>query len=259
MMIYTGGKWVEAAGVVLPDGQVSAYPIDFHADFAAKPPEQVYAMINPAAASSVNDPILGSARKVMRIDANDDTTLDVGDPAGKVRCQGQAPFVFGPGHEVWLGISFLFPSSFPVVPAGGWMVMHEFHGPPFNGGSPNDFTVIPGDRLAYKDGFKEGWSTPLLRDTWIDLVLRVRFSNVPARGFAELWMNTGSGWVAQKFPNGSNRLNYASIGVSNSRGFTGSQPKHYRKRGMWAGTVTTYYADHRIGTNFDAVRPRTYG
>ena len=253
MKIYKGGKWIEVVGLCLPNGQTTYFPLDFYADVAVAPLNSYFSIINSTSSDIVNDPILGATRKVIRVQASNDTTLDTGDPENKIRWQTHVPFVFGPGHDIWVGMGMLFPTAFPVVPTDGWMVLHEHHGAPFDGGSPNPLIILPGDKLAYHDF----WTTPMIRDAWVDIAIHTRFGDA-THGFVEIWMNTGSGWMQQTFKDGSQRKMHATIDKPNLKGPNGGGPKHYRKRHMWPGVVTNYFAEYRIGSSLEEVKPHSY-
>jgi hypothetical protein len=79
----------------------------------------------------------------------------------------------------------------------------------------------------------------------------------PLVGFREQWVNTGAGFVKQTWADGTTRLQMKTVDRSNNRGPNHSKLQLYYNDDAWP-KATVYFADHRIGTSFDAVAPRSY-
>lgn len=205
----------------------------------------------------VNDPILGSARKVIDMTIPEawgggGTTLE--NPRGQL----QAPAVLYPGALAWISFSLLLPSGYPVPnlawPAG-WNSFFQIFG--------YSATGYPAFRLAFEGTDAFGWRrqpakggdlalslTPQY-DAWMDFAIAVHMHTDPAVGWIEVWSNFGSGWQQEELTASSgdtlvgNRLYTETI----TAGFSGaslyrSDVQNYRKEGMHA-TTTCYHADHR--------------
>ena len=211
--------------------------------------------------SVVDDPVLGDRRQVMRFTVQDGDTGPTADP----RAQVETPEVFEEGDELWIGWSTLFPSGWPDrLPAGGtsWLTLSELYGPPYAGAAPVKLGMRSGvDALSWQRNGTYGWDVPwevgpLRTDHWYDQVLHVRLSSDGGSGFVELYLDTGDGWEQQTLA-GELRLRTATLDGSNDAGPNHHKLALYRKRGLFP-VLTVYHAEHRVGTTFDAVAPRTY-
>jgi hypothetical protein len=70
----------------------------------------------------------------------------------------------------------------------------------------------------------------------------------------EQWVDDGSGWRKSVFAGGGTTLRTATLSDANDGGPNYSKVSLYFRRGiLQEGTL--YFADHRIGTTFDAVAP----
>jgi hypothetical protein len=117
-----------------------------------------------------------------------------------------------------------------------------------------------GQVIAWQRNGAYAWDrpfeVPLVKGRWHDFVFRIKLSSDPTVGFWEAWSNTGSGWQRLKL-NGLDRLYGSTVDASNIAGANYHKLGHYRSKGMWP-VATHYAADHRIGTSFQAVAPRSY-
>jgi hypothetical protein len=99
---------------------------------------------------------------------------------------------------------------------------------------------------------------------WIDFVIHTKMSSNGSIGFREQWTNTGSGFVKSTFTNGTTKLMMKTVDGSNNGGPNYSKVQLYYNDNAFVspdnpnGTATVYYADHKIGTTFDVVEPRSY-
>lgn len=138
------------------------------------------------------------------------------------RSQLNGPQLFDEGDEAYIAWSTYLPSDLPEIPSDGWFVFFETHGPPFDGsplpgtiGLDNDDGELRiGFSRSEQYGFDTPWSIPAIQDTWIDFVLRVRFSKDENVGFVELWVDGRQ----QTFAGGSTRLNQSTIMESQNEG-----------------------------------------
>lgn len=213
--------------------------------------------------SIVNAPVrsgLKSAKFTLRDE--DKTCKDV--PAtGNPRVQLVGPFgMFSKGIEYYVSFSTYFPTGFPIINSGFFQIA-EVYGAPY-GGSPtigidlekndagNANSIIL--RRHYKDstgteqwGYPAIWkSQPIVLDTWQDIVLHFKLSDVPSEGFVEIWHNG----VKQTFSDGTQRLVYATLypGVSwvAPDGKNQFYLNQYRSAIPSLGTVTIYRDDVKI-------------
>jgi hypothetical protein len=186
-------------------------------------------------------------------------------PSENPRAQALSPDILEPGRTYWIGWSVLVPRDFPSTSRKGdnWISLGSIYGPPADGpsGTGIKMDATPGKERFYfrrdaRYGFDEPWSMPLVRGRWVDFVVHVRLSRKASEGFREQWVNDGSGWRQSRF-HGERRLHTVTLGAANGGGPNVSKVSLYYRRGlMKVGTL--YFADHRIGTTFDAVAPRSY-
>lgn len=225
----------------------------------------------------VNDPVLGSARKVIQMiiheaDGGGGTTLD--NPRGQL----QAPQSIAEGTDFWVGFGLLLPAGFPAVPvANGWQSFFQLFGVSSTG--------YPAFRLAFEgnSGFF-GWRrqpskgegnaltlTPQY-GAWMDFALHIRASANPALGFVEVWTNFGSGWTQRALAAApgdtlvGKRLYTETITAGLPLGGAyRTDVQNYRKAGMY-DVATCFHADHRQAlasgddaTDIASVSPGSYG
>jgi len=233
----------------------------FDADVARKGLAAYASTHNANRINVVNDPVLGDTRKVLRFtvyDADDQLT-------GNPRAQLETSKFWGKGDDYYVGASYYFPQDFPMQQdTKQWVNLGEVYGAPYAGASPNSLfvkRVSNGTQVvAWQRNGNYGWDrpfeVPLVKGRWHDFVFHIKLSDDPTVGYWEAWSNTGSGWQQLKL-NGQNRLYSKTIDASNSGGLNYHKIAHYRSKGMWP-VATHYTADHKIGTSFDAVAPRSY-
>lgn len=140
------------------------------------------------------------------------------------------------------------------------MTFAEVYGPPYAGGSPlrmgaQNGTTAPA--IVLGNGSTVPWrASSLQTNRWYDVVLHEKLSTSSSVGYAELWVNTGAGWTKQTL-SGQERLALATLGSSNNGGDNYHKIALYRMKGMFP-SVTMYFADHKVGTSFNSVAPRSY-
>jgi hypothetical protein len=235
----------------------------FDAGYATKRLTAYATVIHPERVSIVDDPVLGSARKVAKLTVYDTDT----GPTSNPRAQMETSRFWDEGEEFYVGVAYYFPRDFPTINGTGaahWVNIGEVYGPPYAGGGPNKILL---KRLA--DGreviclernqnynYDRPFTLPLARGRWTDLVMRIKLSQDPTVGFWEVWANQGAGYE-RLLLNGRERLYYRTMDSSNNGGANYHKVSQYRAAGMWP-VATSYIADHRIGASFEVVAPRSY-
>ncbi len=272
-MAGAGAQSRQVAGVLLWNG-------DFSTGDLSQYPEVLVDAGDSAAV--VADPILGPARKALRLTVRN-TSRDPASPTSpKHRAHAASPRIIERGDEVYIGFSVLIPRSLPtrhepgaVDPSGTRALqcaLHSVYGAPHGGASPQQLGITRSEpdqaiRLLRNGTYRydSPWQLQAERGTpadvtgrWIDFVIRTKLSRSPAIGFREQWVNTGSGFVKQRFANGRTRLRMRTVDASNHAGPNHSKVQLYYNHGAWP-SATVYFAEHRIGTSFRVVAPRSYG
>jgi hypothetical protein len=259
--IDTAGNVSARSSVVSATPRGTGGTVLWSADYATKGLSAYTTVIHPERISIVNDPILGTARKVARLTVYDTDT----GPTENPRAQMEGPYILEEGREFWVGWSTLFPSDWPAqLPCGvgAWLTFVSTYGPPHAGAGPAKFGQVGCSANVDFNrnetyNYDLPWSTPVVRNRWMDFVVHQKMSQDPAVGFMEIYLNTGSGWQQQTFANGQKRLYYKTMDSSNNGGPNNHRLSLYRMKGMYS-VMTLYHADHRIGTSFDAVAPTSY-
>jgi hypothetical protein len=218
----------------------------------------------------VDDPVLGSARKVLRFQVRQTDTGPTEDP----RAQLETPFDFREGQDRFFGFSLLFPDDFPSeLPERAWVTLGEqAYGPNYRGAGGTSIRVHNGvdggeAELRWQRNGSYGWDIPWrgpkiseITGRWVDLVQRIKLHRDPTMGFVELWMNTGSGWRRQTL-GGRNRLYMSTYDAANGGGPNNSRLSLYYRSDI-PGPLTLFHGHHRIATAgegaFKAVAPRSY-
>lgn len=228
----------------------------FDADWANSGLTRYFNTAHPERVSIVDDPILGPARKVARLEVHDTDLLPTANP----RAQLEPPYTLNEGAEAWLGFGLLLPDDFPLpYPQAGWNGFVQVYGPPFAGSPPWGLTVGAGSS-QFKIGRNSApiaWRYTAERNRWFDFALHTRLSSDPTRGFLELWLNTGAGWEQQTFTDGSRRLIFATLDGTNNGGANTFDLSNYRQVGV-LDVLTVYFAGHRIGRSLAEVDPHSY-
>jgi hypothetical protein len=195
-----------------------------------------------------------------------------------------------PGKVRYIGWAVYIPRTFPLFhrPGSvGWLLngvdqkvqqnsIWSVYGPPFDGAGGLGARFAgsePDQKLSVgAEGGGELWSMQAERGTeqdiagrWIDVVVKVLMHAGSTKGRVQMWVNTGAGYTAVPLDGEStiwigatlndshdDRPNYSKVSVYvNDNAFnTAANPR---------GLATMYFAEHRIGTGFAAVAPRSYG
>ena len=219
-----------------------------------------YALVEqcPGAVSVVGSPAPAGVHAVGLTVNNNDTMsacpnhVFSANPAAAV----DSPGLFHAGDDRYIGFSTFLPANFPYIPH--WFQLAEIYGPPF-AGSPPIGIDIEGSRLGlwndHSTGYANPWSVPVQTNTWLDLVLHVKFSSDPTVGFVEIWL----GGVQQTFSNGQQRLYMATlvpgINWTGGNGANTLDLDQYRSILDPFGPVTIYHAAAAVGDSFAAVAP----
>jgi Polysaccharide lyase len=251
------------AGLLLL-GQVKAGRTVFEADFATKRLDAYASVINRDRMAVVEDPVLGPERKVVKMTVRDWDTGPTDDPRGQL----ETSKFWDDGENYYVGFSVLFGRDWDWrMCESCWVTFHQIYGPPFDGQGPLNMNVkadnprgeprITWERTA-RYGFDHPFEVRLSTMRWYDFVWHVRLSSDPDEGFVEIWMNRGEGWEKLRL-NGRERLHMATKIRANGsrREGNSSNIQLYRSRGI-ADVATMYFADHAVGTSFDAVAPASY-
>lgn len=152
-----------------------------------------------------------------------------------------------PGTERWIQWSTRFPADFPTVPAWGWILFFQYHGPPYTGSPAVGFGLDGGFMQIQRSqtyGYDVVWQAPRTSAAWMDFVLRVGFAQNET-GFIELWLNG----VMQSFTNGARRLYMTTVELDQNDGLE-INPTLYRMKDI-ADSATV---DHD-GVRFDPTVP----
>lgn len=115
---------------------------------------------------------------------------EIGEPftitPGDVECH--------PGDERWIGWDMKFHSTYPTPDAAsGWNLVWQWH----NGsadGSPAFVLDMDTDDIIYlanndASGYQRTAVQAMVRDTWQRWVVHVKFSDNPAIGYADVWVD----------------------------------------------------------------------
>jgi hypothetical protein len=230
--------------------------LTFDADFSGRGLGAYSYVAHPEHVTIVDDPILGPARKVARLDTHDGDVQPTGNP----RTQLDPPRFIQPGEDWWFGFGLLFPADWPIVPRGGWQTFASVYGPPYSGTSSLTLNQS-GDQIRVQRNARYGWdvplSVPLLRGRWMDWAWRFVLSEDPAVGFYEVWLNTGDGWH-QKLLAGKQRLRFQTLDDTHNGGPNYAHVTNYRLAGMWPGAHALHVAEHRIGPCLTSVDPGSH-
>jgi len=170
---------------------------------------------------------------------NGDNPIGFGDRAQIQMRTGETE-----GQTRWYAWSTRVSKTFPRY--GNWQVLAQWHAkasgsPPIGFFAENDDLVLrlhrtgsPGQVL----GIVDAWRGPLMRGTWRDIRMHVRWSGSDARGWVELWIDG----VRQRFDDGSRRRHirtmYPGIGNYFALGY-------YRQSGL-SRTGVVYHDGFRM-------------
>ncbi|CAA9465176.1 MAG: hypothetical protein AVDCRST_MAG38-770 [uncultured Solirubrobacteraceae bacterium] len=227
--------------------------------------------IHPERISAVDDPVLGSDRKVLKFEVyNEDT-----GPTENPRAQLETPRDFEEGDDRFAGFSYYFPEEFPTeLPSQAWVSLGSIaYGPPYDGAGPLSIRVqnaVDGSgaeiRWQRNDTYDNDipWIGPKIEDIqgrWVDFVFRAKLGRDSDDGFVELWMNTGSGWERQKLDGDEEHLEMNTYDDSNDGGPNNSRLGLYYRADI-PGPLTLYQGPIKIATAgegaFELVAPDSY-
>lgn len=229
----------------------------------------------------VDDPVLGAARRVLRVDVPDSLGGGEDQPTqSTVRFQSSSPRAIVEGDELCVGFAVMLPEDFPTVypqddpgnPSGratGYVALFQVYGPPYVQGSP---LVLHADRRTPDDPLDELTITgnelnpgdpdallalPYRRGVWTDVVLRLRASSSIEDGWIETWVNQGGS-------SGVRPLTLQGVGVrvprvllrEDSQAFR-TDLQVYRVRGR-IEHVGLWFAGHRIAATVAEADPGSY-
>lgn len=228
----------------------------------------------------VDDPILGSTRKVIKMVCLDSYVSPM-TPTENPRLQLEGPGIINNGDEFWTGMSVLIPTDknlYPVLPADGWLGFQGIWGAPYQGSSPWRWLTLPMndgtsenrmtiDRNATYNWDKPWQMRPVLRGRWIDMVWHGVHSNSTVvapdgsmEGFYEIYVNIGdgNGLVQQTLNNGQKRIYMQTRADGQNGGPNHMSVTSYRLKGMFA-SATHWVGGIALGRSMDEVNPRSYG
>jgi hypothetical protein len=255
------------SGVHAPAGTASTSgrgPVLFDSDFGRKGLSAYPVAIHRERMSIVQDPVLGATRKVLKMTVYNSDTGPTQDP----RAQLETPKFLHERDTFYVGFSAMFGTdwNWKMCP-GCWVTFHQIYGPPYNGQGPTNLNVKSNKDSGRPNitwertqtfGFDHPFETPLVPMKWYDFVWHEKLSRDPKRGYVELWMNGGDGW--RRVPlNGHPSLSMATMIDANGSATQGNASiiALYRRAGM-TPVASVYFAEHRVGTSFDSVKPHSY-
>jgi hypothetical protein len=214
-------------------------------------------VINPTRMQVVNDPVYGSKRTVLQMNVR------TGDNAGVTqnpRAQVQTPMRYVEGNDVYVGFSVRFKSTFWTY----FLTFAEFYGAPYIGSSPFRLGIQEGNLIAASEvGSKQNnlWKEPMQADVWYDFVYREKLSKDADKGLVQVWMRK-QGETAYRLivpPTNVQTITTANLLGPNyhklacyydkTHTFTDASKK---KR---VDAIEMYFAEHKVGKNFNAVAP----
>ncbi len=100
---------------------------------------------------------------------------------------------------------------------------------------------------------------------WIDVVVKVLMHAESTKGRVQMWVNTGSGYTAVPLGDRGPTWTGRTLSDAHDDGPNHSKLSVYVNDDAFntptnpRGLATLYFAEHRIGTGFAAVAPRSYG
>ncbi|HEX2414752.1 MAG TPA: polysaccharide lyase [Thermoleophilaceae bacterium] len=128
-------------------------------------------------------PFEGSHRGRFEVRAGDQA-------AGGNRAEVTGPN-FSEGDERWIRQAIYVPAG--TATESGWRLVAQLHN--LGGGSPPVALFLEsGSDLSFEVGHGDSstfdWNGPAIqRNRWYDVVLHIRFSSSPSRGFVEVWLD----------------------------------------------------------------------
>lgn len=243
----------------------------FVANFASSGVTQYQHVTHPERISIVNDPELGVARKVARMEVHNTDTEPTINPRAQLELS-TVDYGIATGSEFWWGTGIYLPANFPVLThragdsVADWLVFAEVYGAPSVGQSAAQLGVYGDDSDSLMLNInpdavgwfnRRVWKMPIIRGKWVDFAFRVRLSTNPKIGFYEMYVNFGHGWERQLLE-GQVRLYFSTLNSSHDIGPNKPTIKNYRKVNTF-DVVTCYFAGHKIGSSLAAVDMRSHG
>ncbi|WP_336033496.1 hypothetical protein [Geodermatophilus sp. FMUSA9-8] len=240
------------------------------------------AVIGAAYATLADDPVLGSARRAVRVSVPDSARDDADQPnRTTVRFQSSSRRVITEGDEFCVGFAFLPPADFPSVhprgdvtnPRGeeatGYLALFQVYGPPYGAGSP---FVLHAERRALDDPVDEfavrgnelnpGDPVPLLslpyrRGRWTDVVFRIRASSSIEQGWVETYVNQGESTAVRPLPLATGQLRVPRVLLRPDSDTFRTDVQLYRVAGRF-DRVTMWHTGHRVARTVAEADPRSY-
>jgi hypothetical protein len=240
------------------------------------------AVVGSAYATVAEDPVLGAARRAVRVSVPDSARHDEEQPtSGTVRFQASSPRRITEGDEFCVGFAFLPPADFPSVhprddvtnPRGpaatGYIAIFQFYGPPYEQGSP---FVLHSERRVPDDPVDEfavrgnelnpgdpvpALSLPYRRGRWTDVVFRIRASASIEDGWVETYVNQGESRQVRAVPLGGSQVRLPRVLLRpNSQAFR-TDMQIYRVAGRF-GRVAMWHTGHTIARTVEEADPLSY-
>lgn len=239
------------------------------------------ATIGSRHARLLDDPVLGSARRAIRVDLPNSAKHDSDQPIRTtVRFQSSGPRTIVEGDEFCVGFAYYLPDDFPAVyprkdptnphgiDATGYIAIFQFYGPPYVQGSPlvlhanRRTTADPVDEMNIRgNSLNPGdpgdfLALPYRRGRWTDVVLRIRASTSIDHGWMEAYVNQGeSTHVRQLTVNGLRRVPRVLRRHDSQPFRTDMQVYRVVDR---IPNVTMWHTGHKIARTVAEADPRSY-
>jgi hypothetical protein len=241
-----------------------------------------FATIGSAYATVGDDPVLGAARRVLKVSVPESAKYDADQPTSStVRFQSSSPRVLRDGDEFCVGFAFLPSADFPTVyppddpanpagPAGtSYIALFQFYGPPYTRGSPfllqanRNTPADPLDEFVVKANelnAGDPWpflSLPYRRGRWTDVVFRIRLSSSIEEGWIETYVNQGASTTVQPQPFVNGRLRVPRVLLRADSEAARTDMQIYRVVNRFE-RVTVWHTGHRIAATVAEADPRSY-
>jgi hypothetical protein len=209
------------------------------------------AVVSPADITIINDPILGTARKVVRMSVNDG---DTGGVTTDNRAQLETPQLWFEGDDLYIGFGFMLDATFPSLSSSMWATFAQVYGPPWADSAPYSVDMNNGTYIEF-DGYTD--STNMARGVWYDFVVHETLSTTTGGSLAEMWVNKGSGYVHIDTALGHG----VTLGTPNNGGNNYHKISNYTGASQWSSgqyPITVYFSQHKVGSTFAIVDPHSY-
>jgi hypothetical protein len=239
------------------------------------------AVIGARHAQLLDDPVLGSQRKAIKVVLPNSAKNDSDQPKRTtLRFQSSGPRTIVEGDEFCVGFAFYPPDDFPSVyprndptnPAGtaasGYLAIFQFYGPPYVHGSPlvlhahRRTTADPVDEFNIRGNSlnpgdpADQLAIPYRRGRWTDVVFRIHASSSIERGWMETYVNQGESTSVQPVSvNGMTRLPRVLLRPDSQPHRTDMQIYRVVDR---IPNVTLWHTGHRVARTVAAADPGSY-